>query len=178
MCVVVVSWRVRSHAVLLRNPDTDDEVWDEWARYASQPSHVRDVYTCTCTNPWWFYGARVTRRLLLEAVRDDRQNADDWSWPSTLFIRPLTDYFTGRNEFAYVGWSKGWERSRRIKRVSRFVQVAGPYRACLSDVSADQCLDYELECLGFERWIERWIFRYFQVLDGIKAKGWSIRTLI
>lgn len=70
-----------------------------------------------------------------EAVRDDRQNADDWSWPTTLFIRPLTDYFTGRNEFAYVGWSKGWERRRRIKRVSRFVQVACPYRACLSAVS-------------------------------------------
>ena len=33
---VVTSWRVRCRQVagLLRNPDTDDEVWDEWLRYA------------------------------------------------------------------------------------------------------------------------------------------------
>lgn len=77
MCVVVVSRRVRSHGlvVLLRNPDTGDEVWDEWARYASQPSHVRDVHTLTDESCNDFMGHEW--RDDFEAERDDRQHVGD-----------------------------------------------------------------------------------------------------
>ena len=155
VCVVAVSWRVRSHgwSVLLRNPDTvarcgmNERVTLRSLRTSGTYAHA----SCTCV-------ARISATISMpDEWRDDFEASKHRRWQAECLVtdRGARKTFSltsangslCRNEFAYAGWLKGWEETEDQRgfaiRFKCFALRARSSAAC-PDGEFRRCLSCEL----------------------------------